>query len=77
MELFTSMTDSGVSSGKYIFEYISGAALKIKKTLEISIYKLKLSFGKEDLHDRIRLNFFSKAFFRFVYIFLQFVKRCE
>lgn len=77
MELFASMTDSGISSRKYIFKYISGAALKIKKTLEISIYKLKLSFGKEDLHDRIRLNFFSKAFFRFVYIFLQFVKRCE
>ena len=31
MELFTSMTDSGVSSGKYIFEYISGAEMKKKK----------------------------------------------
>ena len=77
MELFASMTNSGISSDKDIFEYISGAALKIKKTLEIGIYKLKVSFGKEDLHDRIRLNFFSKACFRFVYIFLQFAKRCE
>ena len=77
MELFASMTDSGISSRKYIFKYISGAALKIKKTLEISIYKLKLSFGKEDLHDRIRLNFSQKPALDLFIFFLQFAKRCE
>ena len=46
IELFASTTDSGISSGKDIFEYISGPALKIKKTLEISFYKLKVSFAK-------------------------------
>ena len=46
IELFASTTDSGISSGKDIFEYISGSALKIKKTLEIGIYKFKVSFAK-------------------------------